>query len=97
MDRLEKALISSARHQWMGALIFVDLDDFKSINETLGHGQGDLFLNEIAHRLRRCVPNGGTVARLGGDKFALILESLSTNPQEVLPCLASKMRMQASP
>ncbi|VVO51841.1 EAL domain-containing protein [Pseudomonas fluorescens] len=81
MDRLEQALISSARHQWMGALMFVDLDDFKSINETLGHGQGDLFLNEIAHRLRRCVQEGDTVARLGGDKFALLLESLASNPQ----------------
>lgn len=82
MDRLEQALISSARHQWMGALMFVDLDDFKSINETLGHGQGDLILNEVAQRLRRCVREGDTVARLGGDKFALILESQSTNPQE---------------
>lgn len=81
MDRLEQALSSSVRHQWMGALMFVDLDDFKSINETLGHGQGDLFLNEIAQRLRLCVRDGDTVARLGGDKFALILESLSSNPQ----------------
>jgi diguanylate cyclase (GGDEF)-like protein/PAS domain S-box-containing protein len=82
MDRLEQALISSIRHQWIGALMFVDLDDFKSINETQGHGQGDLFLNEIAQRLRSCVPEGNTVARLGGDKFALILESKSANPQE---------------
>ena len=82
MDRLEQALISSARHQWIGALMFVDLDDFKSINETMGHGQGDLFLIEIAHRLRRCVREGDTVARLGGDKFALILESQSANTQE---------------
>ncbi|WP_253474832.1 bifunctional diguanylate cyclase/phosphodiesterase [Pseudomonas kilonensis] len=81
MDRLEQALISSARHQWIGALMFVDLDDFKSINETLGHGQGDLFLNEIAQRLRRCVREGDTVARLGGDKFAFILENQSTHPQ----------------
>ena len=81
-NRLEQALISSARHQWVGALMFVDLDDFKSINETLGHGRGDLFLSEIAQRLRRCVQEGDTVARFGGDKFALILESLSTNPQE---------------
>jgi diguanylate cyclase (GGDEF)-like protein/PAS domain S-box-containing protein len=77
MDRLEQALASSARHQLKGALLFVDLDNFKTINDTLGHDKGDLLLQQVAQRLQRCVRDGDTVARLGGDEFVLMLEGLS--------------------
>lgn len=82
MDRLEHALISIIRHQRWGALVFVDLDDFKTINETLGHDCGDLVLREVARRLSHCVPEGDTVARVGGDEFVVVLEDLSTDSRE---------------
>ena len=77
MDRLEKALATSTRHLRKGALLFIDLDDFKSLNDTLGHDKGDLLLTEVAHRLSTCIREGDTVARLGGDEFVVMLEDLS--------------------
>ena len=82
MDRLEQALVSGTRHQRQGALLFVDLDDFKTINETLGHYQGDLLLEQVAQRLLTCVREGDTVARLGGDEFVVMLEDLSEEALE---------------
>jgi diguanylate cyclase (GGDEF)-like protein/hemerythrin-like metal-binding protein/PAS domain S-box-containing protein len=82
MDRLEQALVSGVRHQRKGALLFVDLDDFKTINDTLGHYQGDLLLEQVAHRLLNCVREGDTVARLGGDEFVVMLEDLSEDAFE---------------
>ena len=82
MDRLEQALASSARHQSKGALLFVDLDNFKTINDTLGHDKGDLLLQQVAQRLLRCVRDGDTVARLGGDEFVLMLEDLGESALE---------------
>lgn len=82
MDRLEQALTAGARHQRQGALLFIDLDDFKTLNETLGHDQGDLLLQQVAQRLLTCVREGDTVARLGGDEFVVLLEDLSKNLQE---------------
>ena len=82
MDRLEQALVSSTRHQHKGALLFVDLDNFKTINDTLGHDKGDLLLQQVAQRLLMCVRESDTVARLGGDEFVLMLEDLSERSQE---------------
>ena len=79
LDRLAHAMSASLRHQRLGALLFVDLDDFKTINDTLGHHQGDLLLAKVAKRLSACIRDGDTVARLGGDEFVVMLERLSDN------------------
>ena len=82
MDRLEQAMASATRHGHQGALLFVDLDDFKTLNDTLGHDKGDLLLKHITQRLITCVREGDTVARLGGDEFVVLLEDLSEDAQD---------------
>ena len=82
LDRLQQALASSARNGHCGALLFIDLDHFKTLNDTLGHDKGDLLLQQVALRLVTCVREGDTVARLGGDEFVVMLEGLSESPEE---------------
>ncbi len=82
MDRLAQACMAGARHQQMSALLFIDLDNFKTLNDTLGHVQGDILLAQVAQRLNTCVREGDTVARLGSDEFVVILEDLSRNEIE---------------
>ena len=82
MDRLYQAMASSARNDQHGAILFLDLDNFKTLNDTRGHDIGDLLLVEVAHRLQECVREGDTVARFGGDEFVLILEGLSSKQEE---------------
>ncbi|ATE59343.1 CHASE domain-containing protein [Thauera sinica] len=82
LDRLRHQLAASSRSGLHGALLFVDLDKFKAINDTLGHHAGDLLLSEVAHRLRAGVREGDTVARLGGDEFVVMLEDLAGTPAE---------------
>lgn len=77
LDRLRQAVAVGARNRTGGALLFIDLDNFKTLNDTKGHGIGDLLLIEVAKRLLLCVREGDTVARLGGDEFVLLLEGLS--------------------
>jgi diguanylate cyclase (GGDEF)-like protein len=77
VDRLEQAMAASARHGREGALLFIDLDHFKTLNDTLGHDIGDLLLQQVAQRLASCVREGDTVARLGGDEFVVMLADLS--------------------
>lgn len=79
MDRLKQALAGNERHRRQGALMFVDLDNFKAINDTLGHSQGDLLLQLVAERLSTCIRDSDSVARLGGDEFVVMLEDLSEN------------------
>lgn len=76
MDRLESAHHRAQRHGGMFALVYVDVDRFKEVNDTWGHGAGDAVLIELAARLRGALRENDTVARLGGDEFALVLEEL---------------------
>jgi diguanylate cyclase (GGDEF)-like protein len=82
MDRLGHAMAACVRHQQTGALLFIDLDNFKTLNDTHGHDKGDLLLKEVASRLVDCVREGDTVARLGGDEFVVMLEDLSGKPDD---------------
>jgi diguanylate cyclase (GGDEF)-like protein/PAS domain S-box-containing protein len=81
-ERLRQSLAASSRSNRKGALLFIDLDNFKTLNDTLGHKTGDLLLEEVAQRLTISVRDADTVARLGGDEFLVILEDLSENPEE---------------
>ena len=82
LDRLQHALATGARSGRHGAIMFIDLDNFKVINDTKGHDCGDLLLVEIARRLQSCVREGDTVARLGGDEFVVILEDLASRAEQ---------------
>jgi diguanylate cyclase (GGDEF)-like protein/PAS domain S-box-containing protein len=81
-DRLQQALASKGRSGKEGAILFIDLDNFKSLNDTLGHDIGDMLLEQVAVRLTTCVREGDTVARIGGDEFVVMLEDLSANTME---------------
>ena len=76
LDRLTQALSSAGRRSEKVALLFIDLDNFKNINDSLGHPGGDIILQQVAERLERCARNGDTVARLGGDEFVVVLCAL---------------------
>ena len=77
IDRLEKSLIASTRSGKIGAIMFLDLDNFKNLNDSLGHFMGDLLLQQVADRLKMSVREEDTVARFGGDEFVVMLEDLS--------------------
>ena len=99
MDRLQHALASSVRRQQHGALILIDLDHFKNRNDTLGHKQGDLLLEQVARRLEASVRSSDTVARLGGDEFVVLLEDLGEDALQAAnqaALVAEKVRLQLS-
>jgi diguanylate cyclase (GGDEF)-like protein len=77
LDRLRQALVSSARTGREGALMFIDMDNFKNLNDTLGHDIGDKLLQQVTRRLESCIREGDTVARLGGDEFVVMLLELN--------------------
>jgi diguanylate cyclase (GGDEF)-like protein/PAS domain S-box-containing protein len=96
MDRLEQALIAGKRSQQWGALLILDLDDFKSLNDTRGHDVGDQLLIEVARRLSASVREEDTIARLGGDEFVVILDGLELEESaaaERAMQVAEKMRL----
>jgi diguanylate cyclase (GGDEF)-like protein/PAS domain S-box-containing protein len=82
LDRLEQALASSNHSGKHGALLFIDLDNFKMLNDTLGHDMGDLLLKKVAKRLASCVRENDTIARLSGDEFIVMLENLHEHQLE---------------
>jgi diguanylate cyclase (GGDEF)-like protein len=82
LERLFKALAASSRSGRMVGLLFIDLDSFKTLNDTLGHQTGDLLLKEVARRVTSCLREADTVARLGGDEFVVMLEGLSEFPEQ---------------
>ena len=79
MDRLQHATLSVVRTQTQGALLFIDLDNFKDLNDTRGHDTGDQLLLQVAQRLKGCVRESDTVARFGGDEFVVLVEGLSVD------------------
>ncbi len=95
LDRFRLALSVSARSNHYGAVLFLDMDRFKMLNDTLGHDQGDLMLIEVAARIQSCVREVDTVARLGGDEFVVLIEEISANAEDAsqkVALIAEKIR-----
>jgi diguanylate cyclase (GGDEF)-like protein len=95
-DRVEQALARRRREPTPIALLFIDLDDFKDINDGLGHAAGDELLVAVAQRLRDCVRAEDTVARLGGDEFAILLEQATDEPAATAVAARVVQSMQAA-
>ena len=94
-DRFYLALSVSARSNLYGAVLFLDMDKFKTLNDTLGHNYGDLLLIEVAQRIRSCVREMDTVARLGGDEFVVLLEDVDAGEEQAsqkVALIAEKIR-----
>ncbi|HEX5056583.1 MAG TPA: GGDEF domain-containing response regulator [Gammaproteobacteria bacterium] len=87
--RLRRAAVRCRQHNTMAALMFIDLDYFKIVNDTFGHSTGDLLLQQVAKRLHQCVRHDDTVARMGGDEFAVLLEGI--RGKEVVTAIARKI------
>ncbi len=83
-DRVQRVLTHGTRSNNHGAILFIDLDNFKALNDTKGHNIGDLLLIEVAKRLRDCVRNSDTVARQGGDEFVIVLEELNDDARQAV-------------
>lgn len=91
-DRVEQAIVHAERQNGKVALLFLDLDNFKTINDSLGHPVGDLLLQQVAHRLHGCVRESDTISRQGGDEFVIVLSDLENS--ETISALASKILQQ---
>ena len=84
LQRLNLAVEERRNLQYLGALLHIDLDDFKSLNDSFGHDEGDLWLKEVSNRLKTAIPESDFVARISGDKFAVLLSGLSIIPEEAV-------------
>jgi diguanylate cyclase (GGDEF)-like protein/PAS domain S-box-containing protein len=96
LERLRQALAGSARHGRHGALLLFDLDDFKTLNDSLGHDVGDQFLVEVARRLASSIREVDMVARLGGDEFVVILEDLDAEATAAMQAESVAVKIQAA-
>ena len=97
LDRLKNAISACRRSNSFGAVLFLDLDNFKPLNDTCGHDAGDLLLIEAANRLRSCVRDSDSVGRFGGDEFVVILATLSSDRERSLEqagIVAEKIRLR---
>lgn len=100
-EKLQRTIDYSKRYNLKFSLIFIDLDNFKEINDTLGHDYGDLLLIETSRRLVECVRETDTVARLGGDEFTLIIQDLSSRERinavadKILKCLSKSFQLKS--
>lgn len=95
-ERLEQALVAARRAQRVAAVMQLDLDRFKTVNDSLGHAQGDLLLQEVARRLRACVREDDTVARLGGDEFVVVLADMA-DAEDIVPVARKILQALAQP
>jgi len=95
LDRIERAITKAIRHKIFGGLIFIDLDNFKAVNDTLGHDIGDLLLVTVARKIGECLRQEDTVARIGGDEFIVLLDNIGNNSDDArtnIGYLASKIK-----
>ena len=106
-DRLDQAMLLGKRNNFYGAVLFIDLDNFKPLNDAWGHSVGDMLLIEVANRLRACVRETDTVARYGGDEFVVLLNELTSSrtasmtealavAEKIRSALAVEYKMQAA-
>lgn len=95
-DRLTQAMTMAHRHRKKSAVLFLDLDRFKHINDTLGHSMGDRLLQSVAQRLRSCVRNSDTVSRRGGDEFVILLAEL-THAEDAARCAEKMLLVLSAP
>ena len=95
-DRLEKAITLAQRSQSSVALLFLDMDQFKRVNDTLGHDAGDELLKTVASRLRECIRDSDTVSRIGGDEFTILLTEIHS-PSDVVPVAEKILQRLAQP
>lgn len=94
-DRIEHAITKTVRHKIFGGLIFIDLDNFKEVNDTLGHDVGDVLLITVAKKIKECVRDEDTVSRIGGDEFIVLLDNIGNNSDDArrnINFLAEKMK-----
>jgi len=96
-DRLHQAILYAKRDRNQVAVVFVDLDNFKLINDSLGHNAGDLLLKTVAERMLRCVRGTDTVVRLGGDEFVIVLADQTSGPDAVTPTLEKLLQVIGAP
>jgi diguanylate cyclase (GGDEF)-like protein/PAS domain S-box-containing protein len=100
LDRVDHALMRARRHSQTIAVIFLDLDNFKTVNDSLGHAQGDMLLVHTAERMKTAVRTADTIARFGGDEFAILIEDALDNDapmiavQRVLDCMRSPFHLE---